>query len=236
MKALVKLSVMGYRQIIRDGMLLVLIPLPLLVGLIFKIGIPLVNSVLEAEYEFSLENWYGMADGLLICLSPLFTAMIMAFLLLDERDEGLNSFYQITPLAGSAYLTARIVTPLLWSFIYSTAVIVIFHISKISFVVMVAACLLSSLTGGFLALMIVAMAANRVEGLAVAKLTGLSFLGLILIWMLPEPLCYLSAFLPSFWIGKLISEGGSLFSLGGGLLVCGVWIFFFLAKYQRNYA
>jgi len=70
-------------------------------------------------------------------------AMVSAFLLLEERDEGIIAFYQITPAEGYAYLTA----------------------------------------------------------------------------------------LPSFWIGKLIFDGTSIFSFMFGLLTCCAWIFFFTRKF-----
>ena len=53
-----------------------------------------------------------MIDGFLLCLTPMFMAMICAFLLLEERDDGLCAYYQITPAAGKAYLAARIGIPM----------------------------------------------------------------------------------------------------------------------------
>ena len=61
-------------------------------------------------------------------------------------------------------------------------------------------------------MMVVSIAGNRVEGLALSKLMGISFIGLILIWFLPAPYHFLMAFLPSFWIGKILLDGASFFS------------------------
>lgn len=79
---------------------------------------------------------------------------------------------------------------------------------------------ISSFTGIFLAMMAVSIAGNRVEGLALSKLMGISFAGLILIWFIPAPYHFIMAFLPSFWIGKLLLDGASLFSFMFGLLIC----------------
>ncbi len=90
----------GLRQISRDGMLFALLPAPVLLGLVLKLGVPLL--------PFSIQPWYGLADGVLICLTPALTGMISAFLLLEERDTGVAAFYQVTPAAGYSYLLARL--------------------------------------------------------------------------------------------------------------------------------
>lgn len=56
-------------------------------------------------------------------------------------------------------------------------------------------------------MMVISAAGNRVEGLALSKLMGLSFTGLILIWFIPAPYHYILALLPSFWIGKILIDG-----------------------------
>ena len=52
MKQTLKLFQIGLRQVLKDGMLLVLMPAPFLVGLIFKFAIPVVNIILEKIQAF----------------------------------------------------------------------------------------------------------------------------------------------------------------------------------------
>lgn len=231
MKHTIKLFQIGLKQISKDGMLLVMIPIPFLAGLFFKLAIPFINTILISEFSFSITPWYGLADGMLICLTPMFVAMISAFLLLEERDEGLNAFYQITPAQGYSYLTARIGLPMLWAFFITIIVSGVFNLSSLSAGVILSGSLISSFTGIFLAMMVVSIAGNRVEGLALSKLMGISFLGLILIWLVPKPYYYVMAFLPSFWIGKLILDGAGFFSFMLGFLCCFLWIAFFTRKF-----
>lgn len=234
MKQMGKLFRIGMKQISRDGMLLALIPAPFLVGIFFKFAIPFMDHLLTKELAFSIAPWYGLADGMLLSLTPLFVAMISAFLLLEERDEGISAFYQITPSGGFAYLGARIGMPMLWAFVASLIVAGAFNLSSLSWPVIVAGALIGSLTGIFLALMVVALAGNRVEGLAVSKLMGISFLGLILIWFIPAPYHYLMAFLPSFWVGKLLMDGGNILTLAGGMGVCFFWIAVFSRMFLKK--
>ena len=171
---------------------------------------------------------------MLICLTPMFVAMISAFLLLEERDEGLSAFYQITPAEGCSYLFARIGLPMIWAFFITMAVAAVFKLSSFSVKVLLSSSVISSFTGIFLAMMVVSIAGNRVEGLALSKLMGISFAGLILIWFIPAPYHFIMAFLPSFWIGKLLLDGASLFSFVFGLLTCFLWIVFFTRRFLKR--
>ncbi len=234
MKQTLCLFQIGFRQISKDGMLLVLLPAPFFVGLIFKFGVPLVNDVLQDRFALSLLPWYGLVDGILLCLTPMFVAMVTAFLILEERDEGITSFYHITPAGGYSYLIARIGIPMIFTFIITVIAVEVFHISTISNLDIWAGSLISATTGIALATAIVSMAGNRVEGLAVSKITGISLLGLISIWVIPTPYMYFAAFLPSFWVGKLMIEGVNTVSFCLGILTCLVWIVVFSKKFLRR--
>lgn len=234
MKHTVELFKIGLKQISKDGMLAVMIPAPFLVGLFFKFAIPIINTILINKLSFSITAWYGLADGMLICLTPMFIAMISAFLLLEERDEGINAFYQITPAEGYCYLFARVGLPMIWALVNTIVIAAIFNLSSLSLGTILSSAFISSFTGIFLAMMVVSVAGNRVEGLAVSKLMGISFIGLILIWFIPSPYYYYMAFLPSFWIGKLLMGGADFFSFLFGLISCLLWIAFFTKKFLKR--
>lgn len=234
MKQTVTLFQIGLKQIAKDGILLVLLPAPFLAGLLFKFAVPFANGILEEKFSFSILPWYGLIDGMLICLMPMIAAMIFAFLLLEERDEGVNAFYQITPAGGYYYLTARIGIPMAGVFIITILSVWIFHLTPLSFGVILTSSFVSALTGIALAMMVVSMADNRVEGLAISKLMGISFLGLIVIWFVPKPYSYFCSFLPSFWIGKLIMDGVNPFTLIIGISTCFIWILLFSRKFLNR--
>lgn len=234
MNQTLKLFKIGLNQVSKDGMLLVLIPAPFFAGVFLKLALPFVNQILIKELSFSITGWYGLVDGMLICLTPMFTAMISAFLLLEERDTGLSAFYQITPAAGYPYLSARIGIPMLWAWITTMIVTSVFNLSFLSFQTILSSAFISSLTGIALAMMVVSIAGNRVEGLALSKLMGISFIGLIMIWFIPAPYHFLLAFLPSFWIGKLLLDGAELSSFVLGSVTCFFWIALFTRRFLRR--
>lgn len=236
MRQTIKLFQIGLKQITRDGMLFALVPAPVIIGLLFKLVIPFVNRIVEENLSFSLLPWYGLVDGALICLTPMLTAMITAFLLLEERDDGISAFYQVTPTAGYSYMVARVGFPMAWAILATIIITIIFGLSGLSIIVVLCCSLISTLMGIALAMMVVTMAANRVEGLALSKLMGISLLGLIAVWAIPAPYDYLTAFLPSFWIGRMITEGLGLFPLVIALSLCFIWIFIFTRRFLTRLA
>ena len=234
MKHTMKLFEIGMKQVLKDGMLIALIPAPFLVGLFIKLAIPFINQILTKEFSFSITAWYGLIDGMLICLTPMFVSMISSFLIVAERDERLSDVAQMTPAEGYSYLFARIGLPMIWAFAVTMIVSKIFNISSLSTFTILDCSIISGFTGIFLAMMVVSIAGNRVEGLALSKLMGISFIGLILIWFLPAPYHFLMAFLPSFWIGKILLDGASFFSFILGLISCFLWIALFTRRFLKR--
>lgn len=232
MKQTWKLFQIGFIQVTRDGMLLALLPAPVLVGLFLKFIIPFVNNIIVEKLSLSLVPWYGLLDGMLICLTPMLVAMIFAFLFLEEKDEGIGEFYKITPIGDYSYLMARIGIPMLWALIMTIILSAVFNISSILTMSIFTTSILSALMGFALSIMVVSVAKNRVEALAISKLMGISFLGLPIVWFIPSPYQYFAGFLPSFWIGKIIHVGINGFLFIGGLLSCALWLIVFMRKFS----
>lgn len=234
MRKTIRLFKMGMRQITRDGMLFALLPAPFLLGLFVRFGVPFVDSLLQRELSFSIQPWYSLADAMLLAMTPLLLGMSSAFVLLDEKDEGTGLYYQITPVEGYAYLGARIGIPMIWSFLCSIFVTMVFGISDAPFARVAAAALISSLLGLSVSMMVVSFAGNKVEGLAISKLSGIILIGLAAVWFVPAPYRYLASFLPSYWLGDLVQNGVGLLPVLGGLLTGILWIGVFTRVFLRK--
>src|SRR5690554_256313 len=227
MSKVYKIFYLGLRQVLRDGMLLFLLPAPFLMGAAFHYLLPLLNSLLEQEFNFSLSPWYAVSDALLIALAPVMTAMICAFIILDERDEGVGVYYKITPAGRYSYLIARIGLPMIWAFVSSVLVTSIFAFTVHTWVSILFSALIGTMQGVVSCMLLVAIAGNKVEGLALAKLANLFLMGFLFAFM-SSPFKYIFAVLPSFWLGELIKNTGLnqalLLPTIIGVVCCLVWI------------
>lgn len=233
MGAVMRLFYCGVRQVFRDGMLALLLPAPFLMGAVLWFGLPLADSILVRETGFTLRPWFILSDAFVMVMTAVMTGMIGAFLLLDERDEGIGLYYRITPMGGRAYLVARLGIPMIWAFLTSLIVIGFFALAMNNITVMLISALLATFQGVIACMLLAVMAGNKVEGLALAKIVNIMALGLPAAWFISPPYKYLLFFLPSFWMGEFIfrsTETGSLQALQAllpglaGTLVSLVWM------------
>ncbi|NCC68387.1 MAG: hypothetical protein EOM14_09405 [Clostridia bacterium] len=94
-------------------------------------------------------------------------------------------------------------------------------------------CTLSSLLSVALALFIVAFSNNRVEGMALAKLSGVVLLGLPVPFFLSSGVQYLFAGLPSFWVAKFCTNGNYP-AVVPAVFVTLVWIWALYGRFIRK--
>lgn len=234
MRSTFKVFLIGFRVILRDVIMLVLIPAPFFVGIAFRCLLPITNQLLTQHFSFSITHYYALTDGLMMLLAPTLLTMSSAFLLLEESDEGISSYYQITPAGRLHYLMARIGIPALWGFFCSVVTGKFFALSALSFSTIFLFSLIAALFSIAIALMIVAFAANRVEGLALSKLTGITMVVLFIPWFISDSWGWCMSILPTFWLGRMIQETSIDFTLFMGILTSLLWITFFIKRFLRK--
>jgi hypothetical protein len=222
-------------QIYKDAMLILLCIAPFLCGCFFKYILPLLEKLLSGylPLESILKPYYLLFDLLLGALTPLLYCFAAAYVILAEIDDGISKYLAVTPVGKKGYLISRIGFPALIAFFISVLALMLFHISNISVVEMIGVSLVFSLLGIITALLVVALSANKVEGMAVSKLTGLFFLGLPAPFFIKGSMQYILFFLPSFWVAKYTVEDKLLFLLVG-MIVSIVWIRILYQKFNNK--
>ncbi len=222
-----KIFKIGFRQILRDGMLLLLLPAPFLMGAALRVLLPFVHRLSMERIGFPLEPWYPVSDALVLTMTPAMTAMICAFVILEERDEGISLYYNITPAGGSSYLTARIALPMIWGLLSTLLVVRLFAFGTYDILTLLTASVIGTLQAIVVSMFLVTVAGNKVEGLALAKLTNLFLMAFVIPWVLPSPLRMMLGILPGVWIGEILKgeslEISTLMLYGiAGLISCGI--------------
>ncbi len=196
-------------QIYRDQMLLLLCFAPYLAGIGLKIAIPLINSILIKYLNFDLTPYYLMADALILFLGTVMIGMMVGLLMLDERDDGICIYYSVTPLGGKAYLSSRLILPLVYSFITTLVVISFSAMGGLSYGWLPAPTFLSALNGIMMAMMLVSIASNKVEGLAVSKLLCFMIFGIPLAMFADSHLRIAGFALPSYWVMDMLIQASA---------------------------
>lgn len=213
------------RQIIRDNMLWAVCFAPLIIALLFRFGIPYVEILLCAHFQRKtiLTDYYLLFD-LVLCLMPSYMlCFASAMVMLTERDENMAGYMSVTPVGKTGYILSRLIFPAATSIPFSILLTYFFSLTDWNFLMLLVVSLLMSLVSIAIALFIFSFSRNRVEGMAMAKMSGLMFVGFAIPFFASSDVQYIVAFLPLFWVAKLCMEGNGLLMLPA-LVVSFIWI------------
>lgn len=210
MRAFISATKRFFAQIWSDAMLIVLLFAPLIMGLAFCFGVPVLEGYLCERLGRTelLAPYYPIFDLLLSIMTPVMFTSAGAMVILDEADSGIAMTFAVTPVGRSGYLSSRIVVPSFLATVYCVIVSLIFKLSDMGTLTLIMLALCSGALSVTVALMISTLAKNKVEGLAYSKLSGLFVLGLPIALLVPAPFKYACAFLPTFWMTEIVLGGG----------------------------
>lgn len=205
------------KNITRDSMLLISIFTPFLLAFLMRPGLTFAREILQRELSFDLSQYYALIMSVLILITPMMMGMLSGFLILDERDENILTFYSVTPLSKSGYLFYRVAMPTVISFLLSFFVFYYIGIVECRIEFLIPVLLICALESPMMALFLGAFASNKVEGLALTKAFGILFIAPIAGYFIKSNWQYAAGIAPTYWVSKSLLEG----AVSSG----GFWIF-----------
>lgn len=223
------------KQIKSDMMLLMACFAPILCGVIIKFGIPF-GEKLMTDY-FDVENivapYYIIMDLMLSFLTPLMFCFVCAMVILEEADDKIAEYFAITPLGKSGYLVSRLAIPAAISIAVSSILLSLFTLTQLSTTNIIILSLFGAVQGIMISLLIVSFSSNKLEGMALSKLSGLIIFGIFVPFFITGPQQYLLCFLPSFWISKMIEQNNILISVLAFTTAI-IWLFVFSKRFYKR--
>lgn len=222
----IRLSFLQLLKFIRQDMMLAAAGLaPLLAGLAIYFGVPLLEKTLMrfTGLPLVLLPYYGLFHFFFASLSPAMVCFIAAMVMLEEREEHVDRYLFVTGLGRKGYFVSRIVIPALLAFAVTAVLLPLFDLTALSAAEVFFLSLTGTLQGILIALLIVSFSSNKLEGMAVTKLSSLMIFGAVVPFFVPSPVCFFFAFLPSFWMGKAMLENDLLYALPA-VIAAGSWI------------
>jgi len=219
----------------RDAMLRWMIFLPLLATLAMRLLPQLLLARLDGWLPFDLQALYKPLMGaIFLLLVPFLWGMLSGFLLLDERDDRTLTALQITPLPMSAYLLYRLAFPAALSVVTTFFLFPLAGLATLSGGALFLLALLAAPLAPLIALLLAALAQNKVQGLAMTKASSLLLLPALVAYFLAAPWHWLLAAAPTFWATQAFwqaLDGAPQFwlYLSGGF-VYQLWLIVLLAR------
>ncbi|MEA4847347.1 MAG: ABC transporter permease [Clostridiaceae bacterium] len=237
MKPLLRSFSMFVRQIFKDSMLAAVCAATVLTAFFIRFGIPETENLLCGYFgkEAILKDYYLLFDLLLALITPYMLCFASAMMMLTEYDENMTGYLAVTPVGKRGYILSRLVFPAGIAFAVSIIIMKWFSLTVWSNGMILLASLMTCIASVAVAMLLFAFSHNRVEGMAVGKLSGLLMLGLPVPFFLPANVQYLFSPLPSFWIAKLCMMQNIIFLLPA-LVSSLIWIWFLYRKFNRKIA
>ncbi|MDR1974450.1 MAG: hypothetical protein LBQ31_07225 [Bacteroidales bacterium] len=222
------------RQILRDPIMAILMVVPLLLIIAFKLMVLYLVPFIQALIEFDILPYlyYVFVFVVIMCASML--GIVTGFMMIDDRDGKISELMSVTPLGRNGYLINRLLFSSVLSVFYSILGYYVLNVVELPFVTILFVSLLSSNYSIIIGLLIFTFADDKVKGLAFAKainsLTLFAFTDLLALkW-----LTVLSWFFPPYWITLVVQTPHTLLVYGLALLVNFGWLFLLIRHYRKK--
>jgi fluoroquinolone transport system permease protein len=187
-------------NIARDPMLLMASGMSLLPALALRLAQPTMDAA--AFDAFGVVAISRFVVPLALLIPAVLIGWVTGFLLLEDRDEGVLLAVDVTPVGKGGFLIYRVlVTATLGAAVSLYAWPLI--LPHVPVIVALGIAAIVALNAVAMAVILPAIAGNKVEGLALSKLLNLFSL-VPLLAAVPSPARFLAGILPPYWVGELL--------------------------------
>ncbi|HOO26890.1 MAG TPA: ABC transporter permease [Lachnospiraceae bacterium] len=235
MKAIGKSCLQLLVSLKRDAMLLAACLAPVLFGLLFRFGIPVLEGYLTFRFKQAdmLSPYYGLFDLLFSLLAPAMLCFAAAMVILEETDDHIAGYFYVTPLGYRGFLASRVLIPSAAAFILTLLLLPLFVLTPLSAGSMLLMVLCGSMQGVLTTMLVVSFSSNKLEGVAVTKISSLLMLGIFAPYFIKNSWQYLFSALPSYWIAKAVFEKQQLFFIPA-VFLSGIWYLCLAERFRKK--
>ena len=235
MRASNKMFVYMVKQITREMMMILLAVSPILIGIFFKAGIPLLEKKVLIHYglEKMIVPYYELFSWLLAMVTGMLFAFVGGLVVLGEIDENVAKYIMVTPVGMRGYLSSRIIIPAFISGAVAFICVPAFSLVHIDLVKLVVMVISTMLSGIVTAMLVVAISSNKVEGMAVGKLSGLFGATFFVPVAVTGMIKYAFCLFPMFWVGEWSISGGWV-KLMIAFIEFFIWIYMMFWRFKKK--
>jgi fluoroquinolone transport system permease protein len=178
--------------------------LPVLSALIIRWGVPPLTETLLQLYSFDLAPYYPVILAyFFVVMAPITFAVLIGFLLLDEKDDNTLTALQVTPLSLNNYIAYRVAIPVVLTVVMMFIIFPVANLGELEsskiFWTAVAAAPMSPMFALYLA----SIAQNKVQGFALMKLSGMVLFAPIFAFFVDSGWEYAFGLIPTYWPMKV---------------------------------
>jgi fluoroquinolone transport system permease protein len=189
----------------RDPLLVMLVAAPVIWTLGTALLVPRLTDILARRYQFDLVPYYPLVlTALLLLTSIIIVGGLGAFLVLDEIDAGTLAALRVTPVPLSTFFAYRTLTVVVVTTVYVAATMSLSGILQPGLVpALIPIGMVAGLSSVVTLLLIVAVAGNKIQGIAMVRVLGILIAGLpCLPWFVDSTWNLAFGVLPPYWAAK----------------------------------
>ena len=203
------------RSALRQPIFAILLFVPPLIGL----GIRPLPGLLEHYLpKFDFSEWIPLFLAVTAGFPAYLYGFLASLILLDERDQDLLPAIRVTPLTDRGLIAAKLLPAMILALTGTPITLALSgQIFQISLSTAIAAAIIAVPSTAFYALIGTALARNKVQGISIGKVMGMTLLAPVLPVILPAPWSFLALLFPPAWIGRVLREPAhqGLWAVGG---------------------
>lgn len=189
----------------RDPLLVMIVVAPVIWTTFVALLTQPFTKVLAERYDFDLVPYYPLVlTGFLLLTSIIVAGGLAAFLVLEEVDAGTLTALRVTPVPLSTFFAYRAGTVMVVTTIYVIATLSFSGLLAPGLVpTLIPIGLLAGVSAVVTLLLIVALASNKIQGLAMLRALGMLIAGLpCLPWFIDSAWNLAFGVLPPYWAAK----------------------------------
>jgi len=184
----------------RDSLLGFFIAYPLILGLAVRWLIP----VIEEKTGASIAPYYFLIEAALL-LTPLIVGAVAGFSILEDRDDNILLAIKVAPMSLEFFIGLKLFLVFALSVLGSAFAIWVARLAPVSAGTIWAVSVVSALSAPLTALLVNAVASNKIEGFAMIKGTGVLIIFPIVGLLFFDAKEFLFSFVPGFWPAKALA-------------------------------
>ncbi|MEM1034197.1 MAG: hypothetical protein AAGN82_27915 [Myxococcota bacterium] len=238
LRAMVRLNVMRLR---RDRFLLQAGVLLLVFGVSMRWGMPWLRDELLAREAIDIAPYFPLGASYFVLVNAsLFAGLLGGLLSLETREERTLVALRVSPVPLMAHLGITLALTYVVALSFSLVQAPILAVGHPGGLAILVAAALGAPTGVIYALLLTALARDKLEAFAVFKLFGIAGLVPIVAFFAPTPWQYVAGVWPPYWACKVWwlaaredPQWGTF--AGAGLGVSALWLIALLRRTLRTF-
>ena len=187
---------------------------------------------IQDEHPYSI--WDSITAMMLIVVTGYVFGALIAFTLLDDKDDKVLMSLKITPINVKHYVYVKMFAGMIFGFIATMILIYATgFLEGSSFWIILAVSLLGAIQVPSVTLIVNSFSDNKVEGFVVMKLSGMVLMFPLIGFLVSSGFQYLLGVAPGYWAGRIVelelvpSEEGSaliVFMVGVAYNLLATWL------------